>query len=100
MQTAPRPQRDAVDARIGEGLLELQSGGDRILRVVEGGAHAVARHLDDAAAMRVDSRPRQFIVPRQRELHALRLALPQLGAAFDIGKEEGGDRGMSVHAGA
>ena len=100
VQTAARPQRNAVDARIGECLLELQSGRDRVLRVVEGGVHAVARHLDHAAAMRVDRGPRQVIVPGQRGLHALRLALPQLGAAFDIGKEEGRDRGMIVHAGA
>jgi hypothetical protein len=98
VQTAARPQRDAVDARIGERLLELQSGSDRVLRVVERGAHAVARHLDHVAAVSLDRRPRERIVPREGLFHARRLALPKLGAALDVGEEEGRDRGLILHA--
>ena len=88
----------AVAARIGERLLQPERGGDRVLRVVEGGAHAVARHLDDAAAMRLDRGTGQRVVARERRLHARRLALPQLSAALDVGEEEGRDRGVIVHA--
>ena len=77
---------------------KLERGGDRVLRVVERGAHAVAGHLDHAAAMRLDGRAGKRVVPRERAFHSRRLALPQLSAALDIGEEEGRDRGLIVHA--
>jgi hypothetical protein len=89
---ACRPQRAASATPsapgIGECLLELQSGTRRVLRVVEGGAHAVAGHLDHAAAMRSTADRRASYRGAQRGFHARRLALPQLGAAFDVGEEE------------
>src|SRR6185503_6007334 len=51
-----------------------------------------AGHLDHAAALRLDGRARDRVVPRERLAHALRLLLPQAGAALDVREEEGGDR--------
>src|SRR5512143_2283233 len=50
--------------------------------------HAVARHLDDAAAMLLDDRSRERVVARERVTHARGLGLPKPRAAFDIGEQE------------
>ena len=92
MQAAAHAQRNTVGGlRIGERLLQLERGAHRVERVVEGGVHAVAGHLDDRAAMRSTAERAMRVVARERRLHALRLALPQPGAAFDVGEEKGRD---------
>jgi hypothetical protein len=58
--------------------------------VLEGDAEGVADGLEDAAAVALDRRGEQDVVALQGNTHGLRLALPQAGRAFDVGKQEGG----------
>ena len=58
-------------------------------RLVERGVHAVAGHFHDRSAARCDRRSNERVVARERGLHALRLLLPELRAALDVGEEKG-----------
>ncbi|HKW80359.1 MAG TPA: hypothetical protein VJQ49_05075 [Casimicrobiaceae bacterium] len=61
---------------------------------------AVAAHLDDPAVIVLDGGANDRVVPRQRDLHAVVLALPEAGAALDIGKQECRDAGCDLHGSA
>ncbi len=66
--------------------------------IAENGQYAVSGRLHDSSAVGQYARAAEFIVPDQRRTHALRLALPVPGAAFDVGEQVGGDCRWFVHA--
>jgi histone H3/H4 len=99
VQAAAHAQRQLVAAGVdGQVQLQLQGGQHTGQRVVEDRVDAVAGALDDTAAVRLHGRLANRVVPRQRQAHALGLALPQARAAFDVGEEKGGERRGCRHA--
>jgi hypothetical protein len=58
----------------------------------------IACGLDNDSAIRFDRITQEGVVPRQRILHQFRVLLPELRAAFDIGKKKGhGPKRQSTH---
>jgi hypothetical protein len=77
MEAAAYAQRDAVGrGGIGQFLLQVKRGPERIERIIERGMGAVAAHFYDEAAMVFDGRAHDRVVASKRKPHALVLALP------------------------
>ena len=64
-------------------------GGDRRRDGGKDGAEGIADRLEDEAAVRLDRRAQQCVVAGEGDRHRPRLALPEPGAALDVGEEEG-----------
>jgi hypothetical protein len=66
---------------------------------VQGGLHAVANNLEAMPAVGSYRGVEQLEMAVDRETHRRLVLLPERGAAFDIGKEEGdGAAGQVAHA--
>ena len=81
-----RPSRPRLD---GERLLRGQRSGQPVRRRGEGGIERVAAGLEDVAAVLADRLAQQDVVARQGHAHEVGILLPQPGAAFDVGEQEG-----------
>jgi hypothetical protein len=79
--------------RIGQPLLQLQRGAERIERIVERAVCAVAAHFHHNAVVVLHRGAHDRIVARKRDLHALVLTIPQARAALDVGEQECRDAG-------
>ena len=98
---AQRVRMDLIPLGLRQGLLGLQRCGHAAVPAFEDGMHAVARGLDQAAAIGLDGLAQDLIVARQGTLHAVREGLPEPGAAFEIGEQESewcwrGGRGHAI----
>jgi hypothetical protein len=98
VDAATRAQLETFGLRfVGDRLLEVERCLDGVQRIVEDGAHAVAGHLDDAAAAFFHNGARDAIMRGQRLLHARRLVLPQSSAALDVREQESRDETGFIH---
>ena len=89
VQTAANAQRHAVAAiAVSQAALQLQGGRHRGGGIVEHGVDAVARGLDQAAALPKHAFAGDGVVARQRRGHPRGLLLPKSGAAFDVGEQD------------
>ena len=76
-----------------DGPLDRDSGIQRVPGAGEDRAKGVAHRLEDDPAMGLDRRAQERVVPLERHPHRLGLPLPTLGAALDVGEEEGDGTG-------
>jgi hypothetical protein len=65
-----------------------QRGCQRVRRLGEGREDAIADGLEDHAPVRGDALLHQGIVAGERGRHRVRMSLPQLRAAFDVGEQK------------
>lgn len=98
MKGHPNPDRGlGGPCFIGEGALGRFHRGDRAHRAGERGKEGVAHGLEDEALVRLDGVAQDLVVTGEGDAHRRRFALPELGAALDIGQEEGDGSGWRVH---
>ena len=77
------------------GVQRVVAGADR-----GGGAKGIADGLEDMAAVGFDGLAEQGVVVGEGETHGLGELLPELGAALDVGEQEGdGASGSLGHSG-
>ena len=79
-----------------ESPLPLDRGGHRLTRRFENRADTIARGIEDRSAVTLDGIAQDALVPRDGRAHDRGMPLPEPGAAFDIGKEEG-ERWLACH---
>jgi hypothetical protein len=79
--------RDAGLRRL-QGALRREARGERVRRRFEDGEKAVPRGLHDATGGILNRTTQQRVVPRECDLHRVRILIPQRGAALDVGEEE------------
>ena len=72
-----------------QSALGLEGAGEPVLRGIEGDAKGVADGLENMAAAGFEGGAQQSVVLREGAAHGLGLALPFLGAAFDVAEEKG-----------
>lgn len=72
-----------------EGALSRQGGRQRIRCAREGGVDAIPNHLENDPRIGGDRVAYQRIMAGKGGGHCLRVLLPQLRTAFDIGEEKG-----------
>jgi hypothetical protein len=68
--------------------LERLARVDGLRRVLEDGAHAISKALEDAARVGFDGRLNDLIVQPGRETHPFWGSFPHAGASFQIGKQK------------
>jgi hypothetical protein len=94
VQAAADPQLDSVrSGRIRQRLLQLQRRFEGVDRVIKSGVGAIAAHLYDDAAVRIDGGTHDGVVAGQGDLHALVVTIPKASAALDVGEQERRDPG-------
>ena len=100
MQAGAHVQREPRHGHVlGQRALQGQCGLHAVDGIVEHGVDAVAGALDQVAAVGLHGGAAELVVLCQRAAHRLGLALPQPGAAFDVGEEERRGGGVGAHAG-
>ena len=99
VQSAADEELNAAGRRwIGKSPLQLDHCRDAVRRVAEHRVQPVTGRFDDRALVILDGLAGQLIMAGQRQPHSLGFALPQPGAALDVGEEKGRDGGFGVHA--
>ena len=98
VDTAARAQLETFGVRfVGDRLLEVERRLDGVERVVEDGAHAVAGHLHDVAAVFFHGGTPDVIMRGQRPLHAHRFLFPQSRTTLDVREQERQDETGFIH---
>ena len=76
-----------------QGALRLNCGSKCLARVEEGSTECISDRFENGAIVALDRLPYDGIVRRQRDTHRVGAALPEFGAALDVGEQKGHDAG-------
>jgi hypothetical protein len=66
-------------------------------RCVKGSAKGIAHGFEDVAAVGLNGGAEESVVAGQRLLHRFEVLLPEAGAAFDVGEQEGDRRARRIY---
>jgi hypothetical protein len=91
--TAHAESNPGGPAGIHERSLQLERGMKRIKRVSKCGVDAISARFHELATIAFHRLSSNRVVARQGRPHSLGFLLPEAGASFDVGEEEGCDAG-------